>query len=398
MLLDVLGFDALPPAVHISGTVVDAAGTPLANIVVNAYDANGSITGTTTNASGQYQLALRSGTYRLVFEDPNGDYASVYYPNAESFGTSSLITAPATNINASMTHGGRITGTVSPASNAVVVAYNADGTVRGATIATSGQYSLLLPPGDYRVGAFDNSLTYAPQFFAQQALFAAATPLHVVSSATVPNINFALHTGGRFSGNVIDRGNGAPLAGITVGAYDAAGTLYSATQTKSDGTYRFVVEPGTYKLVAFDEAHRYATAYGGNAVSFDTAPLVSVASAQEIVANFAMLAAGTVNGMANDAASGSPIAGITVDAYDANGFRIASASTSSLGAFTLLLPSGTYKFVASDPQHRYAASFYDAAAGFDAARAVTVSAGQSVSIAFRLILDTVERRHRAVRH
>ncbi|HEX3583085.1 MAG TPA: carboxypeptidase-like regulatory domain-containing protein, partial [Thermoanaerobaculia bacterium] len=76
---------ALAQAVQIVGTVTNSSGAPLENIIVNAYSGAGTVTGTTTDASGHYQLPLRSETYRLVFEDPSGVYAPVYYPNATSF-------------------------------------------------------------------------------------------------------------------------------------------------------------------------------------------------------------------------------------------------------------------------------------------------------------------------
>jgi 5-hydroxyisourate hydrolase-like protein (transthyretin family) len=391
----------LAESVHITGSVTNASGAPLADIIVNAYDASGSSTGTTTNASGQYSLSLRAGTYRLVFEDPKGDYAAVYYPNAESFSVSTPIAAPAANINATMVLGGHVTGSVTPASNVFVTAYNLDGTVRTTTFVVNGQYSLVLPPGDYRIGAFDNTLTYASQFFSQQALFGAGSTLHVVSGGTVPNINFALHLGGRFSGMVIDRTAGTPLAGITVAAYDAAGTPYGAAKTRADGTYRFVVEPGVYRLVASDDAQRYATSFAFDAPNFDAAQAFTVAASQELSGeNFAMVLAGKVSGTVTDARNGAPVAGVIVDAFNANGDLVARVATGNDGTVALALPPGTYKFVASDPLHRYTTSYYFLGSSYDTATPVTINSGASTSISFSMNVDstTSEHRHRAVRH
>jgi hypothetical protein len=299
---------ALAEAVHISGTVTDTTGAPLANIIVNAYGNAGTVSGTTTDASGHYQLSLRSGTYRLVFEDPNGDYATVYYPNAESFAAAGAVTAPATNVNATLLRAGHLTGTVtsssgSPLSNVVVAAYNPDGSIRTTTFATSGHYVLNVPPG-------------------------------------------------------------------------------------------------TYKVVAFDITGQYANAYLNGAVNFESEPGVTVSVAQTISGlDLAMPLAGIVSGSLVDAVSGAPLANLLVDAYDANGFHIARVVSSATGAFAIALPAGTYKFVASDPLQRYGASFYDDAPSYDAAQAVPLASGQTISLVFRMsIQSNVDYRHRAVRH
>lgn len=299
---------ALPQAVLITGTVFNANGTPLESIVVNAYSNSGTVTGTTTDASGHYQLSLRSETYRLVFEDPNGVYASVYFGNAESFAASPLISAPASNINATMTLAGHLTGTVTaqggaPLSNVIVAAYNLDGSVRTATFAVNGQYTLVVPAN-------------------------------------------------------------------------------------------------TYKVVAFDPSGHYANAYLNGAVSFESESGVAVAASQTISGlDLVMPLAGTVNGSVVDATSGTALPNILIDAYDANGFHIARVTSSVTGAFTFALPPGTYKFVASDPLHLYAPSFYDGATSFDAATPVPLSSGQTVSVVFRMSIQVSNNhRHRAVRH
>jgi hypothetical protein len=100
-----------------------------------------------------------------------------------------------------------------------------------------------------------------------------------------------------------------------------------------------------------------------------------------------------------DATSGGPLGNILVDAYDASGFQVARVISSATGAFTFALPPGTYKFIASDPLQRYAASFYDGATSYDAATPVPLSSGQTVSITFRMSVAVyIDYRHRAVRH
>jgi hypothetical protein len=168
----------------------------------------------------------------------------------------------------------------------------------------------------------------------------------------------------------------------------------------ANGQYTLVVPAGTYKIIAFDPSGQYANAYLNGAVSFDTESGITVAASQTIPGlNLTMAVAGTVNGTVVDATSGSPLGSMLIDAYDGNGFQVARVISSMTGAFTIALAPRTYKFIASDPLQRYAASFYDGATTYDAATPVPLSSGQTVSIRFRMSIAVyIDYRHRAVHH
>lgn len=187
---------------------------------------------------GTYELFVPAGGYRIVFEDRSGTYASAFYAGAESFDGSTVIElgpgGTLDSIDAAMQRGGRITGTVRDAgtgaalASIVVASYNASGTVRAFTpAATDGTYTLIVPPGAYKVGAYDTSLTYAAQFHSGQPAFAYGAATGVPAGATVAPIDFALRRGGHVSGTVTDRASAAPLGGITVAAYDPTGSIVS---------------------------------------------------------------------------------------------------------------------------------------------------------------------------
>jgi hypothetical protein len=284
---------ALPEAVQISGTVTDTTGAPLANVIVNAYSNSGIVFGTTTDASGHYQLPLRSGAYRLVFEDPNGDYAALYYPNAASFLAAPAVTAPATNVNATLTHAGHLTGTVrsssgAPLSNVLVAAYNPDGSIRTVTFATNGQYTLVVPPGTFKVIAFDTSGLYANAYLNGAVSFESESGIAVASSQTISGLDLVMQLAGTVIGTVVDAVSGAPLVNILIDAYDANGTHIARVASSASGAFMLALPPGTYKLVASDALHRYASSFYDGAASYDAAQAVPLSSGQSVSVVFRM--------------------------------------------------------------------------------------------------------------
>jgi len=390
---------------RIRGRATDAAtGAPLGGIVVTGYDPAGDVVATSSSAAdGAYELFVPAGSYRIVFEDRTGTHASVYYLGAESFDTSTTVEAGSggslASVDAAMQRGGRIAGSVRDANvgallaSMVVAAYNPSGTVRTFTTTNAnGAYTLVVPPGSYKAGAFDTNVVYAPQFHSGQPAFAYGTTIPVAAGATVVPIDFALRRGGRVSGRVTDRATAAPLTGITVAAYDLSGTRITSVRTAADGTYRLVLAGGVYKLVAYDETLHYASG------SVDASMTIAT-SGESTSMDFTMIAGAKVSGIVLDATNGAAIAGIVVTAYDPAAAAIASFITDASGSFAFAVPPGTWRFVAADPLHRFATSFFQNAPSFNDAQPVTLSAGDIVpSIAFRLTAATVPPRRRAARH
>ena len=64
-----------------------------------------------------------------------------------------------------------------------VAAYNEDGSRRGFTMTGSaGSYTLVLPPGTYRVAAYDETAVYAVQFFRDRNSFETADRITITLS------------------------------------------------------------------------------------------------------------------------------------------------------------------------------------------------------------------------
>jgi 5-hydroxyisourate hydrolase-like protein (transthyretin family) len=94
-----------------------------------------------------------------------------------------------------------------------------------------------------------------------------------------------------------------------------------------------------------------------------------------------MLAAGPaaaqtafINGAVVSAAFSSPLAGITVVAYGANGLPAATTSTDPAGHYTLAVSFGTYRLLAYDLNGTYATSFYSNATSFETSAQLNLTA------------------------
>ncbi|MBW4077101.1 MAG: hypothetical protein HIU84_01025, partial [Acidobacteria bacterium] len=170
----------------ISGVVsVLVAGSPLSDICISAQTTGGNFGGATTSAvDGTYTISgLAAGGYTVWFNDCNqtGNYASQYYDGATG-GTSSYqsatsvsvtVGATTSSINAQMSAGGSISGTVTNGSTGLagicISAQSTGGGLGGAaTTGSTGTYTISgLAAGSYKVQFNDCNQTgnYASQYY-----------------------------------------------------------------------------------------------------------------------------------------------------------------------------------------------------------------------------------------
>lgn len=396
----------LPLAAKLAGLVSDRTTlAPIAGLRVTVYASDGGVSARAlTGSDGRYALAVRPDDLRVVVDDPAGNYATTYVPDAESFATESPVAAAAgqsVTVNATMARAGHLSGRVSdrvsgsPLPGITVVAYNGDGTTRAfGTTDLSGAYSIVVPSGDYRLGTFDASLVYLPQFYSNQASFASAAVVHAVAQQTIGGFDHALSKGGRVTGHVTSRLLGSPLDAITVGAYDPGGQRIASTNTDELGAFTLLLAPATVKLLAFDSALQFATAYYLDAPTFDTTQTLQLIEGQSLTADFAMADAGRIGGVVIDETTFAPLAGIDLILYDTSSRTITETTTDAGGSFRVAVPNGTYLIAAADATHRYTAAFYGGGSG----SMVDVAAHQDVDLQIRLARAATPPRRHAVRH
>lgn len=183
-------------------------------------------------------------------------------------------------------------------------------------------------------------------------------------------------------GSVSLSGSGSPLSGVTVAAYGLNGAVAGTTTSDSSGRYRLAVVFGTYRLLAYDLNGSWATNFYSNATSFDTSAQVNLTASLSGV-DFQMVRGTSVSGRVASSQGGF-LSGMTVAAYNADGSRRGFEKTNGSGAFSILLPPGTYRFAAYDDNLSYATSFYLARTTYDAATPVTVSSSPVTGIDFIL--------------
>ena len=404
-----LGVDfRLPLSAHLSGTVVDAdTNTILPGATVLAYTSDGTTVAAsaTTDVGGNFTLTLPPGTYKVVVADMTRIYATAFAGDANSFSNERPMSVNAgqtlTAIRIAMHRAGAVAGRVTsdsgPLQGISVAAYNDDGSQR-AVVQTNadGAYTLLLPQGTYRIAAYDSGLVYSTQFYSQRVLFGNATSVPVIAGQTTPAIDFALTRGARFSGTVTDQTTRAPIAGISVGAYDDAGSLLSVATTDASGNYAIVIPPGSYKLLAFDPLLRYITAFGGGARNYETAAVFQMDGSGTRQIDFGLTRGVHISGSVVDAgAAFVPVSGVEIDALDLEGDRVASAVAHD-GTFDLVLAPGAYKLLAVDPLGRFYAMFYNSAWTLSTATAIAVQEN-GISTPISLVLIRITRHH-PVRH
>src|ERR1700729_194131 len=155
----------------ISGRVTNSAGTPIANVEVEAYGSNSefeSVRLAFTNTNGEYTLeGLPEGAYRIGFFPSEAGYRSQYYNGQTSFESATPVQVTAgqtdTGIGATLMEGAKVSGTAPDASTHArlakidVYVFSANPEVEGyssgfAETNVNGEYTVFgLSSGSYKV-------------------------------------------------------------------------------------------------------------------------------------------------------------------------------------------------------------------------------------------------------
>jgi hypothetical protein len=169
-----------------------------------------------------------------------------------------------------------------------------------------------------------------------------------------------------------------------VAAYDSDGATAGSAVTSSVGGYRMALDPGTYRLLAYDPEVQFGVSYD-RGTTFDNTPPRTVSGGTELTVDFTATRGTRVSGTIVDN-SGRPVSGAEVNAFASDGGHVASARTNEDGSFALALLPGVYRFGVRDPAGRYPAAFLGGTS-LTTANPVTVSAtgAPQINVTLRVI-------------
>lgn len=344
----------------ITGTVVDADGEPLADVVVRA-----GVYVDQTDLDGRFVLAqLPDGSYRVSASVAGK--ATTYFGGL-SFGSATPVVVAGGGavdaIDFILLEEAVITGTVdtsasTEATTVFVSAYDDSSGVSVATYAdqTTGEYIIdRLPAGSYRVRFGPMMPTpFLEQYHDGVSTASEATPVHVGYGDIAAGIDATLVLGGTISGRVTTA-DGQPQPNVTV---SVSGPTYASVTTDTNGDYvARALTGGTY-TVRFEPPHSSGliAEYFDDAADAAAATPVAVAEGVATTSIDAVLADGLSIGGSVTQPGGAPAANVAVWIYRVMPFFttiVASTSTDGEGDYVARgLTPGTYCVAVVNPPDR----------------------------------------------
>jgi hypothetical protein len=270
-----------------------------------------------------------------------------------------------------------------PLQGVVVTAHATTGatTVVGYTNA-GGEYRIAVPPGAYLIEFQPTSGPFQSAWYKSGSSSLDATPVEVGNDTVVGGIEVELAAGAQFSVTLRDAA-GEPVAQGLVFVFDRYDRKVAEGQADDQGRALTVpgLPPGGYRLLARPPYGSPLLAqYHNQKPTLAAAdPLTVTQALGSLDVPITLQRGASLSGTVTTAATGAPLAGIAVEALNADGI-IRYAITDAQGRYSIEgLPSATYRaeFGAGQPQesapaplHRLVAlSAPDARTGFDAALA-----------------------------
>jgi protocatechuate 3,4-dioxygenase beta subunit len=237
---------------EIKGTVTGQGGTPLAGAYVSA-ERNGDYRYAISDSQGKYTITgLTSGSYAVEFYA--SEHITEWYNNANSADTADPVAVTqgqsTSGINAQLTRGGSISGTVRNADGGSV-SYTELALYRGREFVgwreagSDGRYTFWnLPAGSYTLHV-DGRGEWLGQWWNNKPDQASADPIPLGAGQSLTGKDFTLTRGASISGTVKDS-NGQPVEGY-VKLTDADGDYETDSWIDGEGAFRVSgLRAGTY--------------------------------------------------------------------------------------------------------------------------------------------------------
>ena len=181
----------------------------------------------------------------------------------------------------------------------------------------------------------------------------AGAPIVVSGGAAVSGIDFALEAGASISGQVVDAGSQAAIAGTRVEVLDEDGFHLLLIDVQGDGSYTSstVLPAGSYFVATrtppasgyLDQVFSGADCGPPCDIGDGTAIVLAAREARTGI-DFELETGGSVSGTVREQGSSDPIQAVSIVIYDANGVFATSASSGADGSYTSRrgLSAGSY--------------------------------------------------------
>jgi 5-hydroxyisourate hydrolase-like protein (transthyretin family) len=344
---------------------------------------------------------LSSGTYRLRFDESEGNYVTQYYDGTNELENATDISVTAgqstTAIDSQLAKAAQMKGTVTDASanplrgtHVEVYQYDQEEeswqSIAMNTTNFYGHYEVRgLNAGSYRVGFFDDD--YLPQYYDGAGTLESATDVEITAAQTSEGRDASLEMGATIEGT-FTTADGQPVKDIWVQLYrnDDNGEWQAIGGDKSNTSGHYAVTgllSDSYRIAFVDWAAHYATQYYPDATSLSNASDISVTSGETLSDIDSTLAEGGKISGALTTQLGEPVADIEAQAYrqEGNEWQKAGVSTTdSDGAYNLSgLSGGSYRIGFIDPFNRYPTQYYPNASQLSDATDIALTMGQSSS-------------------
>lgn len=234
------------------------------------------------------------------------------------------------------------------------------------TSVADGSYQISnLPPGAYEVEFWPRFAQdeYAYEFYDDKLDLAHADPVEVLDGATTTGIDAELAAPASIGGQVLDP-FGEPLEEVEVCAIDESSIYGHCTATDDEGEY--VIDrlpPSSYKVEFFplNTGLNLLIQYWHDKPTLEAADVLTLAAGGSRTDIDADLEAGAeISGAVRSSATGSPLGGIVVCAFEAaSGEMWSCDKTSSAGNYSLWwIPGGLFKVGFAVDRHDFLPEFF----------------------------------------